>query len=40
VGGQLRPVNKIGLIVPWIALVLAIVAVGILLVRRRALGSK
>ena len=40
VGGEVFPVNKVALLIPWIALALVIVAAGILLVRRRAFGSK
>ncbi|MFC1979492.1 hypothetical protein ACFLVS_01255 [Chloroflexota bacterium] len=40
VGGDVYPVNKISLLIPWIVLTLAIAVAGILLVRRRAFGSK
>ena len=40
VGGDVYPVNKVNLLIPWIALGAAITAAGILLFRRRALRSK
>ena len=36
VGGEVFPVNKMSLLMPWIALVVVIVAGGIILARRRA----
>ena len=36
VGGEVYPVNKVGLVVPWIALAAAIAVGGFYLVRRRA----
>jgi len=35
VGGEIYPINKVGLIAPWIALGMVIAAGGIYLVRRR-----
>jgi len=35
VGGNVYPVNKMSLLLPWIALALAIIALGILLIHRR-----
>ncbi len=40
VGGDVYPVNKMSLLLPWFALALTVVAAGILLVRRRVPGSK
>ncbi|MFC1971289.1 hypothetical protein ACFLV0_05135 [Chloroflexota bacterium] len=39
VGGEAYPVNKVGLIAPWMALAMVVAAGSIYLVRRRALGS-
>ncbi len=40
VGGEAYPINKAAVLVPWITLAMFIIAGGILLIRRRALGSK
>ncbi|MFC1995019.1 hypothetical protein ACFLVK_01270 [Chloroflexota bacterium] len=40
VGGDIYTVNKIGLIIPWIALAIAVAAGSIYLVRRRAFVKK
>ncbi|MFC1593053.1 hypothetical protein ACFL4C_03470 [Candidatus Omnitrophota bacterium] len=40
VGGEVHPVNKVTLIIPWIILSVAIVAAGIVLVSRRYFSSK
>ncbi|MFC1929832.1 hypothetical protein ACFLW6_03090 [Chloroflexota bacterium] len=40
VGGEVFPVSKVTLLAPWIALALAIAAIGVLLVKRKAFGSK
>ncbi|MFC1981792.1 hypothetical protein ACFLVN_06100 [Chloroflexota bacterium] len=36
VGGEVYPVNRVAILAPWIALVVAIVAGGIYMVRHRA----
>jgi len=40
VGGYVYPVNKLSLLIPWIALAVVILAAGTLLIRRRACDSK